>query len=105
MHTADVTSNSVAESALPGGRCLIAPTLVGLMSAIAALVEECLNHGCCYFVIDVPARQRYVQGLIRSDCRLWLESVSTASQGNSSGQNRLDADDERELARLGWRVP
>jgi type III secretion system-like peptide-binding chaperone len=98
-------SDSVADSDLPGGRCLIAPTMVGLMSAIAALVEECLSHGCCYFVIDLPEPRRYVQGLTRPDCRLWLESVSNASQGNSCQANRLDADDERELARLGWHAP
>jgi hypothetical protein len=84
---------------------VIAPTLTGLIEEVAGLVEGCLRHGHCYFVIEAPAQHRYVQGLIRAGSDFWLESVRDASLANCCGEHCLTADQERSLTRLACLPP
>jgi hypothetical protein len=100
-----VSSRFIPGGALPASRSLIVPTLTGLISELAGLIGECMTHACCFFVIEVPARHRYVQGLIRPGEDLSLESVSNASLGNCCRLHRLDGEQERALAKLGWHPP
>jgi hypothetical protein len=90
---------------LPSNRSMIVPTLTGLISELAGFVGACTKHACCYFVIEVPARHRYVQGLIRAGEDLSLESVSNASLGTCCPVHCLDTEQERALAKLGWQTP
>ena len=89
----------------PAPRTLVAPTFTGLIREVAGLVEECVEHGNCYFVIEAPERHRYVQGLIRHRDTLWLESVSDGSLANCCEEHCLTAEQRRTLVYLAWRPP
>ncbi len=105
VHAADVSLNNVPRHQLPGNRCLTAPTLTALITEVAYLIEECLQHGGCYFVIEAPEQRRYVQGLIRAGSPFWLESVSDASLANCCEEHCLTARQEHTLTRLAWCPP
>jgi hypothetical protein len=105
LHTGWVRSGFIPGGELPGKRSLIVPALTGLIFELADLIRECITHGCCYFVIEAPARHRYVQGLIRPGEDLSLESVSNASLGNCYRLHCLDREQQRRLAQLGWHPP
>ncbi len=95
----------VPDRELPGSRCLTAPTLTGLIGEVASLVEDCVENGNCFFVIEAPAQHRYVQGLIRAGSGLRLESVSNAFLANCCEHHCLGAEQERALLGLAWRSP
>jgi hypothetical protein len=105
VHAAYMNANLVPERDLPGSRCLIAPTPTALVREVAGLVEACLQHGDCYFIIEAPEQHRYVQGLVQAGSGFWLESVSDFSLANCCEEHRLTANQERTLKWLAWRPP
>lgn len=89
----------------PAERSIVAPTLTGLIQEVATLVDECVEHGNCFFIIEAPDQHRYVQGLIRDDGSLWLESVSDASLNHCCEEHCLTAEQIRALVHLAWCAP
>jgi hypothetical protein len=89
----------------PARRTIVAPTLTGLIHEIAGLIDECVEHGNCFFVIEAPEQHRYVQGLVRDHGALWLESWSDASLNHCCEEHSLTAQQTRMLVHLAWRAP
>jgi len=84
---------------------LTATSPLALFEELRGVVERCLAHGDCFFIVESEVVHRYVQGLVDDD-GLVLESVSNTSLGNECAtEHGLSAEDQRHLARLGWAPP
>lgn len=105
MSARHATSGIPARPEPPAERSIVAPTLTALIHEVATLVDECVEHGNCFFVIEAPDQHRYVQGLILDDGTLWLESVSDASLNHCCEEHCLTNEQIRTLAHLAWHAP
>ena len=105
MSTRQVASGTPTRPEPPAGRSIVAPTLTALIHEVACLIDECVEHGNCFFIIEAPDQHRYVQGLIRDDGTLWLESVSDESLNHCCEVHCLTAEQIRTLVHLAWRAP
>ncbi len=77
-----------------------------LLIELRALIERCLDHKECYFIVESEAVHRYVQGLVHQDQSLVTESVSNISLGHDcSREHGLGALEEAHLEYQGWRPP
>src|SRR5450759_1036817 len=77
-----------------------------LLIELRGLIERCLDHKECYFIVESEAVHRYVQGLVHQGQRLVIESVSNVSLGHDcSREHGLSALDEAHLEHQGWRPP
>ena len=105
MSARQTTSDTPTRPEHPAGRSIVAPTLTTLIHEVACLIDECVEHGNCFFIIEAPDQHRYVQGLIRDDGTLWLESVSDESLNHCCEVHCLTAEQIRTLVHLAWRAP
>jgi hypothetical protein len=79
---------------------------MALFAELRELIDGCLLHGGCFFIIDANHAHRYVQGLLDHDGRFTIEASSNASLGAPclAGHPLTDNDHAR-LRRLGWFPP
>ena len=86
------------------------PELVGnateaLFDEVRDLIDQCLDHRECFFIIEAPERGAYVQGIIDHE-GFEIEAVSNTSLGIPAGTDfGLDAADHALLESLGWSAP
>ena len=105
MSARQTTSDTPTRPEPPAGRSIVAPTLTDLIHELAAVIDECIEHGNCFFIVEAPDQHRYVQGLIRNGGTLWLESVSDESLNHCCEEHCLTVEQIRTLVHLGWRTP
>jgi hypothetical protein len=77
-----------------------------LFDELRGVVDCCLLHGACYFIIDANRAHRYVQGLIDRHGHFTIEAVSNDSLGEPCAKEHPITDaDHATLVRLGWLPP
>ena len=77
-----------------------------LLIELRGLIDRCLEHKECFFIVESEAVHRYVQGLVHQNQRLVIESVSNISLGHEfRREHGLGALDEAHLVYQGWRPP
>jgi hypothetical protein len=85
---------------------LEATTTMELFDELRGLVDCCLLHGACYFIIDANRSHRYVQGLLDRKGVFTIEAVSNESLGEvCAAEHPIIDTDHATLIRLGWLPP